>query len=377
MMRYGVPKYRLPRRILDAEIQRILDLGIDITYEKKVENLRSELENFDAVFLAIGASLASPINIEIESGSVTMDAIDLFRRLEDNSTDLPKLGNTVVVYGGGNTAVDAARTALRLGAKDVKIVYRRTINNMPAHETELREALDEGIEILCLRTISSINKNKIVLDKMNYDEESGALSKSGENELIIADSVIFAIGQSVEENFLKGIPEISVTEKGIVEVDKNMMTGLNSLFAGGDVIFGKRTVTNAVGYGKKAAKCIDAFLRGKEFVPNPKNEVANFKKLNTDYYEDSPRKEVSRLGELNFEEKDVSYSKNQAIQEAMRCFSCGNCFHCDNCYSYCPDNAVIKHEDGTLEFDYDYCKGCGICATECPCGAIKMVSDDK
>lgn len=377
MMRYGVPKYRLPRYVLDAEIKRILDLGISITFEKKVEDLKKELTNFDAIYLATGACLAAQVDVEVENGSNTIDAIDLFRRLEDNTQDIPNLGKTVLVYGGGNTAIDAARTALRLGATDVKIVYRRTINNMPAHESEIQEALAEGIEILCLRTISSINKNKVILDKMNYDEESGVLSKSGENELIVSDSVIFAIGQSIEESFLKDIPEVSVTEKGVVDVDKNMMTGLRGLFAGGDVIFGKRTITNAIGYGKKASKCIDAFLQGKELVTSSKHEVANFKKLNTDYYKKSSRKEVSRLGELNFEEKDIFYSKDELIQEAMRCFSCGNCFHCDNCYGYCPDNAIIKHEDGSLEIDYEYCKGCGICAAECPCGAIKMLADDK
>ncbi|MBO6056390.1 MAG: NAD(P)-binding protein [Alphaproteobacteria bacterium] len=372
MMRYGVPKYRLPRHVLDAEIKRIQDCGVNIICNKKVENLKDELVNYDAVYLAIGASVASSVNIDVESKATVMSAIDLFQKMEDDSNDLPNLGKSVVVYGGGNTAIDAARTALRLGAEDVKIVYRRTINNMPAHETEIQDALSEGIEILCLRTISSINGKKVILDKMDYDEENGILSRSGKNEMIVADSVIFAIGQAVECSFLQGIEGISVSEKGLIDVDNCMMTGLKGVFAGGDAILGKRTVTHAIGYGKKAAKCIDAFLQGRDYVPNSKNEVANFKKLNTEYYKKDERKEVSRLGNLDFEEKDVSYSNNEIIQEAMRCFSCGNCFHCDNCYSYCPDNAIIKHEDGTLEINYDYCKGCGICASECPCGAIKM-----
>jgi 2-oxoacid:acceptor oxidoreductase delta subunit (pyruvate/2-ketoisovalerate family) len=298
----------------------------------------------------------------------------LFEHIEDNPNNLPNLGKTVIVYGGGNTAIDAARTALRLGAQEVKIVYRRTINNMPAHETEIQDALSEGIEILCLRTIASASKGKVILNKMNYDEESGTLSKSGETEIVIADSVIVAVGQSVEGSVIRGVEGIAITERDVIDVDQNMMTGLRGVFAGGDAIPGKRTVTNAIGCGKKAAKCIDAFLQGREYVPNPKNEVANFKKLNTEYYQKDERKEVSRLGDLNFEEKDVSYSDSDIVKEAMRCFSCGNCFHCDNCYSYCPDNAIIKHEDGTLEINYDYCKGCGICASECPCGAIKMTS---
>lgn len=372
MMRYGVPKYRLPRHVLDAEIKRIQDCGVNIVCNRKVENLKDELANYDAVYLAIGASVASSVSIDVESNAIVMSAIDLFQKMEDGPNDLPNLGKSVVVYGGGNTAIDAARTALRLGAEDVKIVYRRTINNMPAHESEIQDALSEGIEILCLRTISSINGKKVILDKMDYDEENGILSRSGKNEMIVADSVIFAIGQAVEYSFLQGIEGISVSEKGLIDVDNCMMTGLKGVFAGGDAILGKRTVTHAIGYGKKAAKCIDAFLQGSEYVPNSKNEVANFKKLNTEYYKKDERKEVARLGNLNFEEKDVSYSNNEVIQEAMRCFSCGNCFHCDNCYSYCPDNAIVKREDGTLEINYDYCKGCGICASECPCGAIKM-----
>jgi len=374
MMRYGVPKYRLPRKVLDAEIKRIQNCGVNMVCNKKVNNLKDELSNYDAIYLAIGASISSSVDLDVESGANIWSAVDLFQRIEDNPDNLPNLGKTVVVYGGGNTAIDAARTALRLGAKEVRIVYRRTINNMPAHETEIQDALAEGIEILCLRTIASVGQNKVILNKMNYDEESGILSKSGETEMIVADSVVLAVGQSVEDSIVRGIEGIVVTEKGVIEVDQCMMTGLKGVFAGGDAIPGKRTVTNAIGYGKKAAKCIDAFLQGREYIPNSKNEVANFKKLNTEYYQKDVRKEVSRLGNLDFNEKDVSYSDKELIHESMRCFSCGNCFHCDNCYSYCPDNAIIKHEDGTLEINYDYCKGCGICASECPCGAIKMIS---
>ena len=374
MMRYGVPKYRLPRHILDAEIKRIQDCGVNMVCNKKVNNLRDELSNYAAVYLAIGASISAKVDIDVKSVANIWNAVDLFEQIEDRQNDLPNLGKTVIVYGGGNTAIDAARTALRLGAQEVKIIYRRTINHMPAHETEIQDALAEGVEILCLRTIASVDQNKVILNKMNYDEDSGGLSKSGETEMVIADSVVLAVGQSVEDTVIQGVKGIAITEKDVIEVDQNMMTGLKGVFAGGDAILGKRTVTNAIGYGKKAAKCIDAFLQGREYVPNTKNEVANFKKLNTEYYQKDERKDVSRLGDLNFEEKDVSYSDNDVVKESMRCFSCGNCFHCDNCYSYCPDNAIIKHEDGSLEIDYDYCKGCGICAAECPCGAIKMIS---
>jgi 2-oxoacid:acceptor oxidoreductase delta subunit (pyruvate/2-ketoisovalerate family) len=197
---------------------------------------------------------------------------------------------------------------------------------------------------------------------MSYDEESDVLAKTGETEIFHADSVIFAIGQSINSGVFQTISEIVISEKGVIEIDKNMMTGASGIFAGGDVIPGKRSVTHAIGHAKKAANCIDAYLRGTVYVANAKNEVANFKKLNTSYFKKHLRsKEVASLDEIKI--------------EASRCFSCGNCFHCDNCYGYCPDNAIIKHPDGSLQINYDYCKGCGICASECPCGAIKMGFD--
>ena len=376
MMRYGVPKYRLPREIIEAEVKRITDLGVKIILNKKVENLKEEAAGYDAVYVAAGADVAVKTDIDVKGNTVVIDAIDLFKKIEDGES-IPSLGNRVVVYGGGNTAIDAARTARRLGAKDVKIVYRRTIHNMPAHDTEIQEALAEGIEILCLRTINSIDNEKILLDKMEYNEETSVLSKTGETESICADSVIFAIGQSIRTSMFKDLADITISEKGIVEIDDNMMTGANGIFAGGDIVAGKRTITHAIGFGKKAAKCIDAFLKGEKLAPNVKHEVANFKKLNTEYFKGNKRVEVSRQGDISFEEKVISYSDEELLEESRRCFSCGNCFHCDNCYSYCPDNAIIKHEDGTLEFNYDYCKGCGICASECPCGAIRMTSNDK
>jgi 2-oxoacid:acceptor oxidoreductase delta subunit (pyruvate/2-ketoisovalerate family) len=324
---------------------------------------------FDAVYVSIGAHLAVKTDVNIEKGANVIDAIDLFRRLEDEPNLVPHLGDKVFVYGGGNTAVDAARIALRLGAKNVKIIYRRTVSNMSAHETEIKEALDEGIEILCLRTINTIENGKIFTDIMNYDEESDVLTKTGETETFHADSVIFAVGQSVNAGIFAETSGISVSDKGVVEVDRNMMTGSAGIFAGGDIVFGKRSITNAIGHSKKAAKCIDAYLREIECSTDRKKETISFKKINTAYFKKNPKAK-------NCSNNDGITSEKEAMAEASRCFSCGNCFKCDNCYGYCPDNAIIKHSDGSLEINYDYCKGCGICASECPCGAIKMVSDE-
>lgn len=374
MMRYGVPRYRLSRAVLDAEIRRIIDMGVKLVCNKRVTHLKDEIANFDAVYIATGAFLAAKTDIEVKGNSCTViDAVELFRKLEDG-LPLPNLGKRVVVYGGGNTAIDAARTALRLGAESVKIVYRRTINNMPAHKEEIQDALKEGVEILCLSTIGMIEGNNILINKMDYDEENDILSVSGEKDIISADSVIFAIGQSIDEGILDGIDGISVSEKGVIEIDKNMMTGAKGIFAGGDVVPCKRTVTHAIGHGKKAAKCIDAYLCGREVVPNIKPEVANFKKLNTAYFKKVARLEVPKIESLSFSESDISLTERELVAESERCFSCGNCFHCDNCYGMCPDSAIKKNADGTLEIDLEYCKGCGICASECPCGAIKMTS---
>lgn len=373
-MRYGIPRYRLPIKVLEAEIDRILSMGVEIVYNKYVENLKDEIAEFAAVYISTGAYLPIEPKVDIVDKSSVISALDLFRTIEDNPSALPNLGDTVLVYGGGNSAIDAARTARRLGAKNVKIVYRRKQENMPAHVSEIEEALAEGVEILTLRTINKIEKGKITLDKMLY--ENDVLSKSGETEIVAADSVIFAIGQAADTEVFAGIEDIKIIEGGVIDVDKNLMTGHAGIFAGGDIINGKRTVTHAIGAGKRAAKSIDAYVRGVELPAKNKHEVAGFKNLNTEYFKKNPKKEVSRLGELNFEEKNISYDNEKIVQESARCFSCGNCFHCDNCYGYCPDNAIIKHEDGTLEFNYEYCKGCGICASECPCGAIKMVPNE-
>ena len=374
MMRYGVPRYRLSRAVLDAEIRRIIETGVKLVCNKRVTHLKDEIGNFDTVYISTGAFMAAKTDIEVKGSSCTViDAVDLFRKLE-NGMDTPNLGKHVLVYGGGNTAIDAARTALRLGAETVKIVYRRTIDNMPAHKEEIQDALKEGVEILCLSCIGMIDGNNVLINKMDYDEENDILSVSSEKDIIQADSVIVAIGQSIDEGILDGIDGIVVSEKGVIEIDKNMMTGAKGVFAGGDVVPGKRTVTNGIGHGKKAAKCINAYLNGEEITPNVKPEVANFKKLNTAYYKKVARLEVQRNHSLSFSESDISLTERELVGEAERCFSCGNCFHCDNCYGMCPDGAIHKAADGTLEIDTEYCKGCGICASECPCGAIKMTS---
>jgi 2-oxoacid:acceptor oxidoreductase delta subunit (pyruvate/2-ketoisovalerate family) len=289
------------------------------------------------------------------------------------------LGRRVVVYGGGNTALDVARTAKRLGATDAIIVYRRTRERMPAHDFEVEEALQEGVLIKWLSTIKNMSdEGTLTVEKMELDEK-GFPQPTGEVETLEADSLVLALGQDVDLSLLDGVPGLTIKD-GTVQVGPNMMTGHPGIFAGGDMVPSERTVTVGVGHGKKAARHIDAWLRGVTYDPPPKHELADYGKLNPWYYADAP-KTVQPVLELarrtsTFDEVVSGLDETNALFEARRCLSCGNCFECDNCYGVCPDNAVIKLGPGKrFAFNFDYCKGCGICVSECPCGAIKMVPE--
>jgi 2-oxoacid:acceptor oxidoreductase delta subunit (pyruvate/2-ketoisovalerate family) len=291
----------------------------------------------------------------------------------------PMLGRRVVIYGGGNTAIDAARTAKRLGAAEAIIVYRRTREKMPAHDFEVAEALEEGVLIKWLSTIKRMgDEGTITVEKMALDDK-GFPQPTGEYESLEADSLILALGQDVDLSLLDGVPGLTLKD-GVVQVGSNMMTGYPGVFAGGDMVPSERTVTVAVGHGKKAARHIDAWLRGEQYVPTPKHEAAAFDHMNPWYYADAPKTMRPQLDlvrrQTTFEEVVAGLDETNALFEARRCMSCGNCFECDNCYGVCPDNAVIKLGPGKgFEFNYDYCKGCGVCVAECPCGAIKMVPE--
>ena len=378
MMRFGIPKYRLPRDVLDAEVQRIVDLGVTIKYDTKVQDILESMKagKFDAAFLAVGAHIGKRTYIPAGDSAKILDAVSVLRSMEGE--DQPMLGRRVVVYGGGNTALDVARTAKRLGATEAIIVYRRNRERMPAHDFEVEEALQEGVMIKWLSTIKQADESSIMVEKMALDDK-GWPQPTGEFETLEADSVVLALGQDVDLSLLDGVPGLEVKD-GVVQVSKNMMTSHPGIFAGGDMVPSERTVTVAIGHGKKAARNIDAWLRGASHEPAPKHEVAGFDKLNSWYYSDAPKTVRPVLDiirrQSTFEEVVGGLDETNALYEARRCLSCGNCFECDNCYGVCPDNAVIKLGPGKrFEFNYDYCKGCGICVSECPCGAIKMVPE--
>jgi 2-oxoacid:acceptor oxidoreductase delta subunit (pyruvate/2-ketoisovalerate family) len=378
MMRFGIPSYRLPRPVLDAEIQRIIQMDTRLKLNHKVVDLEAEKTagGFDAAFLAVGAQIGKRAYIPAGDSARILDAVSLLRSMEGQ--ERPQLGRRVVVYGGGNTALDAARTAKRLGASEAIVVYRRTRDRMPAHDIEVEEALEEGVQMRWLSTIAGADRGKLVIEKMELDA-TGFPQPTGQFEELEADALVLALGQEADLSLLRGVRD-AVIEDGVVQVGPNMMTGHPGIFAGGDMVPSERTVTIAVGHGKQAARHIDAWLRGVDYAPAAKHPVATFQSLNTWYYADAPKTVQPQLDRVRrqstFDEVVKGLDESTALFEARRCLSCGNCFECDNCYGVCPDNAVIKLGPGKrFAIDYDYCKGCGICAVECPAGAIAMVPE--
>ena len=379
MIRYGIPKYRMPREKLRAEIARIEAMGVKIELNTRIDDVLTTKQEgrFDAVFLCIGAQLPKRIDIPVAGDTPMLDAVLVLRDTElDNST---KLKGRVVVYGGGNTAMDVARTAIRMGAISTTVIVFEEREQMPAHSFEVEEALEEGAVLECLRSIKNVESNVVTLERMRATNERWP-EPTGEFESIEADVIVQAIGQDIDVGFLQNVPGMEIKD-GIAQIDGEMRTGAEGFFAGGDMVPSIRTVTAAIGHGKKAARNIDAYLRGEKYVPPEKHEVVTFEMLNTWYYSDAPRTVRPMLDvvrrKTGFAEVVGDLDEDNAAFEARRCMSCGNCFECDNCYGVCPDNAVTKlGPEKRFEFKYDYCKGCAMCATECPCGAIKMMSED-
>jgi NADPH-dependent glutamate synthase beta subunit-like oxidoreductase len=380
MMRFGIPTYRLPRAVLEAEVQRIVDMGVRLELNHTVTDILDSMREgaFEAAFLAVGAHIGRRAYIPAGEAARIVDAVSVLRSMEGE--DKPLLGRRVAVYGGGNTAMDVARTAKRLGATDAVVVYRRTRDRMPAHDFEVEEALEEGVVMRWLSTVKHADPGRLVLEKMVLDE-TGFPQPTGELEELAADSLVLALGQEADLALLDGVPGLEI-EDGVVKVGKNLMTGYPGIFAGGDMVPAERTVTVAVGHGKKAARNIHAWLCGGEERSEARHELVAFDRLNPWYYSDAPATLRPQLDlarrRSTFEEVTGGLDESNALFEARRCLSCGNCFACDNCYGVCPDNAVRKVQPGEpygYAINLDYCKGCGVCAVECPCGAIEMVPE--
>ena len=380
MMRYGIPAYRLPRDVIAGEVARIAALGVRFTSNHRVEDLERERREgaFDAVFVAVGAHLSKRVDIPAADAGRIVDAVSFLRGVA--AGDRPVIGRRVAVYGGGNTAMDAARVARRMGAEEALIVYRRTRAQMPAHEEEAQDAEREGVRINWLRTIKALEGSELQVEEMELDE-SGYPQPTGRLETLAADTVILALGQESDTEFLRRVPGVQFDRDGTVQVSRSLMTGCHGVFAGGDMVPSERTVTVGVGHGKRAAREIDAWLRDSFYTPAPKHPQAEFELLNLWYFGDHPRRQQpelapeSRLG--GFDEVVAGLSPAEAVFEARRCLSCGNCIECDGCLGACPEDAVIKLGPGLrYRFDYDRCTGCQACFEQCPVHSIEMVADE-
>ncbi|MCP4750041.1 MAG: NAD(P)-binding protein, partial [Proteobacteria bacterium] len=295
MMHFGIPAYRLPRKELEGEIQRIVEMGVEVVFNHRIEDVMADKEcgNFDAVFVAIGAHIGRKVEIPEygETGKV-LDAVSFLHDVEMD--EVPPLGKRVAVYGGGNTAMDAARTAKRMGADEVYIVYRRTREQMPAHDFEADEAMAEGVVIKWLRTIKEIDRTTIKLEVMALNDE-GKPQPTGEFEDLRIDAVIMAIGQDTDSSFLQKVPDIESNFDGTVVVNSEMMTSHEGIFAGGDMVPSQRTVTVAVGHGKRAARFIDGYLRDRPFDKPPTSPVVGYERLHVWYKTDAPKSEQEEL----------------------------------------------------------------------------------
>ena len=378
MMRYGIPVYRLPRNILDAEIKRIEDMGVTIECGRKIPDIEAEKKagKYDAVVITTGAGLSQNVDIPQGDTNRVLSALKVLGEIETKG-DI-EIARRVAVYGGGNTAVDVARSLRRIGAEPV-IVYRRNRDKMPANEEEMDAAIAEGIQVKWLSTISSATRDSLKIEKMALDE-NGYPQPTGEFEELPADAVVLAIGQNVEKDLLAKLEGLNMERDNIIVDPETMMTSIEGIFAAGDVATTDRTVTHAIGMGKNAARGINAYLKGKVYKKQPKTPDAKFEDMHPWYYTDAPKTvraelEIARRTST-FDEVQHGLTEENAIFEARRCLSCGNCMECDNCYGVCPDSAVVKLGPGKgYEFNYDYCKGCGVCAQECPCGHIAMVPE--
>ena len=261
MMHYGIPAYRLPREGLDKEIARIEAMGVTIVRNSRVNDVLAEKAagSFDAVFLAIGAQVANHIDIPAMDGGKIIDAVTLMEQVEKGRA--PSLGRVVGIVGGGNTAMDAARMAKRLGAEEAVIIFRFDKAQMEAHPYEANEAFAEGVKIKWLSTVKQFGEDEIVVEEMEMAPDGTGAVGTGKFQTLKTDSLVMAVGQHSDVEFLKKVADIRIGRGNVVEVDAQMSAS-EGIFAGGDMIGGARTMTAAVGHGKKAARNIDAWLRG-------------------------------------------------------------------------------------------------------------------
>ncbi|MBE0446945.1 MAG: FAD-dependent oxidoreductase [Actinobacteria bacterium] len=383
MLRYGIPAYRLPEDILDAEVSAIEALGVEIRYNTKVGkdiSLDDLKKDYKAVYLAIGAHKGWNLGVPGEDESGVINAVEFLNKI--NAGERVEIGNRVLVIGGGNSAVDAARASLRLGANP-QIVYRRTRDEMPALAEEIEDTEAEGIHIEYLaapveviRDGGKVTGLKCIKMELGEPDASGRrrpVPVEGSEFVIEADMVIPAIGQGPD---FTGMEQFE--DNGWITADANGATSEVGVFAGGDVTNKLGTVTEAIGLGRKAAQAIDCYIEGVDVPKEYPPPVIKHTNMAINYYTASACAEKSHVAVKdrvsNFNEVVSTLADEQAIEEAKRCLSCGMCFDCGNCYNFCSYNAVIKLPKGEhYKFNLDACVGCKKCAEECPCSYIDMI----
>ena len=379
MMHHGIPAYRLPREGVAKEIANIEALGVKIVRNHRVTDVLAEKAagKFDAVFLGIGAQMANHLDIPAMDGGKMVDAISYLEKVEKRRA--PALGRVVGIVGGGNTAMDAARTAKRLGATEAVLIFRFDKEHMEAHPYEANEAFAEGVNIKWLSTVKQFGDDEIVIEQMEMLPDGSGCVGTGKLERLKTDSLVLAVGQHADVEFLKTVPGVRIGRGDVVEIDAHLQTGHPGVFAGGDMIGGARTMTSAVGHGKKAARNIDAWMRGGTHEKAAPHPVVGFEMLNLPVYLDADRREQRELPvehRKGFEEIASGLLEPEARFEASRCLSCGNCFECDNCYAACPEQAILKLGKGRFYLiDEQLCTGCAVCFEQCPCHAIEMIPD--
>ena len=381
MMQFGIPAYRLPREDLRREIARIEAMGVTIVTGHRITDIMAEKADgrFDAVYLAIGAGVGKHVDIPARDATRVLDAVSLLHAAQTDGA--PRLGRRVVVYGGGNTAMDAARTAKRLGADEALIVYRRDRAHMPARAFEADEAQEEGVRFKWLSTIRQVAGSDLTVEIMDLDAH-GHPRPTGRFETLEADAIVLALGQETDSGFLRQVPGLEFGADGAVRIGGDMMTGHPGIFAGGDMVPGEQSVTVSVGEGKRAAQHIGAWLQGVRLPPPAHPPIVTFDMLHLPVYSDAdPSAQKTLLAAervTGFEEVVSGLTEAPARYEAQRCFSCGNCYECDNCYAACPELAILKLGPGRhYRFDYASCTGCAVCFEQCPCHAIDMVSEPE
>lgn len=377
LLRTGIPDYRLPKDILDAEINRILRMGVTIRVNRRVEDVLTEKQagNFDAVYVSIGAQRIHQEDFKQDNSVPIIDAFSFFR--ESHANPAPYTKKKVLIYGGNKLAMYIARIIKRFGS-DASVYFYGDQKMMPAYDYETEDALAEGVDVQRLRSISRIENKKVVLEIMKV--EKGKAVGTGEFEIVEADVLINANKQETDSGLLRHVSNIKINEDGTVVIDAQRMAG-EGIFAGGDMLPGEnRSATIAIGHGKKAARYINGYLSQNPYAKPDKHQTASFKKLHMWYKTDAPQKEQDKLAPAeavkSFDEVIHGLSEAEARFEAQRCLSCGNCFECDGCFGACPEDAIIKLGKGNrYKFNYEACTGCAVCYEQCPCHAIEMIPE--